>query len=248
MRHPDLKIALAILSTFLGASAATAGVDRASAPSGVYRLKPGIYVQEGVSCTDAPNAAILSYDGIGLSDPQSHACRVSVLARQGNHFSVSQSCIAAGIGEAPRVSDRETVTILDAQTFTRRLRGRGTTYRYCRGVPSEANGRSAILASKTGSAVMLPATAFVGRWRGGEGTYMKITRSGHAFSIDTQWGLGAEMHGVFIGKITSDGLSFRRNGAIETVRPGKGDATDRSALRGKADCLIVNRNEGYCRY
>jgi len=114
------------------------------------------------------------------------------------------------------------------------------------------NARTALLEKKLGSSAkqttVLPASAFLGRWRGGEGTVMKITRSGSGFAIDNQWGLDANMHGVFSGTITAAGLSFKRNGVIESARPGTGDAVNRSALAGKKNCLIVSRDEGYCRY
>lgn len=98
------------------------------------------------------------------------------------------------------------------------------------------------------STSVLPASTFVGRWRGGEGTYMKISRLGSGFVIDNQWGLDADMQGVFAGTITPEGLRFRRRGVTETARPSKGDAIDLSALRGKRDCLMVSQGEGYCRY
>lgn len=103
--------------------------------------------------------------------------------------------------------------------------------------------------SQTSNAVrLLPPAAFVGRWRGGEGTYLKISHQDSGFVIDNQWGLDADMHGRFIGKVTPAGLSFRRNGVTETLRPSKGAAIDRSALAGKTDCLMVSHDEGYCRY
>ncbi|WP_156348665.1 lysozyme inhibitor LprI family protein [Sphingomonas sp. Leaf23] len=95
---------------------------------------------------------------------------------------------------------------------------------------------------------LLPPAAFVGRWRGGEGTYLKISHQDTGFVIDNQWGLDANMRGKFIGKVTPAGLSFRRNGVTETLRPSKGNAINRSALAGKTDCLMVSRDEGYCRY
>lgn len=119
------------LAVIAGAAPAVASVDRSPKPGGVYRLKPGIYVQNGVACETAPNAAIRQYDGRGISDPHSHACRARVLARKGDRYSVSQSCIDAGAGPAPRVSERQTVTVRDALTFTIQTRGPGTTYRYC---------------------------------------------------------------------------------------------------------------------
>lgn len=103
--------------------------------------------------------------------------------------------------------------------------------------------------SQQGNAMpLLPPAAFVGRWRGGEGTYLKIIHQESGFIIDNQWGLDANMHGKFIGKVTPAGLSFRRNGVTETIRPSKGNAINRSALAGKTDCLMVSRDEGYCRY
>lgn len=103
--------------------------------------------------------------------------------------------------------------------------------------------------SQTSNATrLLPPAAFVGRWRGGEGTYLKISHQESGFVIDNQWGLDTDMHGKFTGKVTPAGLSFRRNGVLETLRPSKGNAINRSALAGKTDCLMVSRDEGYCRY
>lgn len=110
---------------------AVASVDMSPAPGGVYRLKPGIYVQEHVPCSSAPNAAILRYDGRGISDAHTHACKARVLSHKGTRYTVSQSCIDAGAGPAPRVEERQIVTVQDALTFNLRTRGPGTTFRYC---------------------------------------------------------------------------------------------------------------------
>jgi hypothetical protein len=109
----------------------SASVDTSPKPGGVYRLKPGIYVQNGVECGSPPNAAIRQYDGKGISDPHDRACRVQVLARRGNRYTVNQSCIDAGAGPAPRTTERQIVTIPDALTFTVQTRGPAITYRYC---------------------------------------------------------------------------------------------------------------------
>jgi len=119
------------IATLAGSAPAVASVDRSPKPGGVYRLKPGIYVQKGVACESAPNAAIRQYDGRGISDAHTRACRARVLAHRGSRYTVSQSCIDAGAGPAPRVSERQTVTTADALTFTISTRGAGTTYRYC---------------------------------------------------------------------------------------------------------------------
>lgn len=120
-------IALAALTV----APAGASVDRSPKPGGVYRLKPGIYVQKETECADAPFAAIRRYDGRGISDPHSRACRVRVLSKRGATYQVEQSCIDAGAGPAPRVSERQTVAVADALTFSIRTRGPATTYRYC---------------------------------------------------------------------------------------------------------------------
>jgi hypothetical protein len=126
MFRPKTIAALALLAT---ATIAAASVDTSPKPGGVYRLKPGTYVQKDVDCGAAPNAAIRRYDGRGISGAHSRACRARVLSRRGNRFEVRQSCI--GAGPAPRSSERQTVTISDALTFTLKTRGSGTTYRYC---------------------------------------------------------------------------------------------------------------------
>ncbi len=127
---PMLKIALALGILAFSASAG-ASVDTSPKPGGVYRLKPGIYVQKDVACGSAPNAAIRRYDRVGINDAHTRECRARILSRRGDRHEVSQSCINAGAGPAPRVVERQVVTISDALTFTMRTRGNGTTYRYC---------------------------------------------------------------------------------------------------------------------
>lgn len=75
--------------------------------------------------------AIRQYDGRGISTAHSRSCVARILSRKGNTFDVSQSCIDAGAGPAPRVVERQIVSVQDALTFSIG-RGRGaTTYRYC---------------------------------------------------------------------------------------------------------------------
>lgn len=120
--------AIAVIAT---AGAASASVDRSPKPGGVYRLKPGIYVAKGSSCGNPANAALRTYDGKGLSDAHSRACRVRVVSRRGNAFVVNQSCIGAGAGPAPRYTQRQIVTVQNALEFTLRTKGPATSYRYC---------------------------------------------------------------------------------------------------------------------
>lgn len=142
--YPRATLATAILSVAasLLVTSASASVDTSPRPGGVYRLKPGIYVQQGVDCGSPPNAAIRQYDGRGISDPHTRACRARVLAHKGNRFTVVQSCIDAGAGPAPRVSEKQVVTIEDALTFSIRTKGPGIGYRYCPAnmLPAELRG------------------------------------------------------------------------------------------------------------
>jgi hypothetical protein len=121
--------ALALLAA--GVVPAAASVDRSLPPGGVYKLKPGIYVQQGVDCASPPNAALRRYDGRGISGAHTHACRVRVLSRRGTTFTVAQSCIDTGAGPGPRSTERQVVTVPDALTFTMRTRGPASTFRYC---------------------------------------------------------------------------------------------------------------------
>jgi hypothetical protein len=128
MRLLNIVLATTILT---GAGAAVASVDTSPKPGGVYRLKPGIYVRKDTACASAPNAAIRQYDGRGISTPHTRACRARILSRRGDRYEVTQSCIDAGAGPAPRFVERQTVAIRDALTFTIKTRGPSVEYRYC---------------------------------------------------------------------------------------------------------------------
>jgi hypothetical protein len=112
-------------------SGAFASADRSPPPGGVYRLKPGVYVAKGTACGNAPNVAIRRYDGVGISDPHTHACRANILSQRGSSFVVSQSCVDAGVGSAPRAVERQTVDVHDALTFSLATKGPKIGYRYC---------------------------------------------------------------------------------------------------------------------
>jgi len=85
----------------------------------------------GADCRSPANVDIRQYDGRGLSTAHTRACRAQVLMRRGDRYTVSQSCIDAGAGPAPRFVERQTVTVPDALTFTLATRGPARTYRYC---------------------------------------------------------------------------------------------------------------------
>lgn len=122
---------LAALVACTAAAAASASVDTSPRPGGVYRLKPGIYVQKGVDCGSPPNAAIRQYDGRGIATAHTRACRARILSRRGSTYQVSQSCVDAGAGPAPRVVERQVIEVSDALTFTMGTGRRRDSYRYC---------------------------------------------------------------------------------------------------------------------
>lgn len=120
--------------TALVASSSLAEVDRSPRPGGVYKLKPGLFVASGARCQDPANAELRRYDGKGISTAHTRACTARILSKQrsgyGYRYSVSQSCIDAGSGPGKRFTERQSVDVPDALTFTMPAKG-GTTYHYC---------------------------------------------------------------------------------------------------------------------
>lgn len=108
-----------------------ASVDTSPKPGGVYRLKPGIYVDTSMECGSPPNAAIRRYDGKGISTAHTRACRAKVLSKKGKVYTVRQSCIDAGSGPGPRFDQTQKIRVADALTFSQTIRGHSTAYRYC---------------------------------------------------------------------------------------------------------------------
>ena len=113
------------------ACGAWASVDTSPKPGGVYRLKPGIYVEKGTDCAAPANAAIRQYDGKGISTAHTHACKAVVKSRKGKRYTVDQSCIDAGTGPGKRFKERQVVISDDALTFQQTISGNTATYGYC---------------------------------------------------------------------------------------------------------------------
>jgi hypothetical protein len=120
-----------MIAGLLAANHAAASVDTSAPPGGVYRLKPGIYVARGSACESPANAAVRQYDGKGIGTAHTRACKAAVRSRKGSTYTVDQSCIDAGAGPAPRVVQRQQVTVHDALTFTQTIKGNATRYAYC---------------------------------------------------------------------------------------------------------------------
>lgn len=135
MVRPPPLASIGLAAAFIPAAApAGADVDRSPKPGGVYLLKPGIFVAKGTPCGSPPNAAIKRYDGKGISTAHTHGCVARVLSKRaygyGHRYTVSQSCIDSGTGPGKRFTERQTIDIPDALTFTIRSQG-STAYRYC---------------------------------------------------------------------------------------------------------------------
>src|SRR3546814_12597669 len=77
LSHIRFLSGLALVALAVGMPA-SASVDSSPKPGGVYRLKPGLYVQKDVACAHAPNAAIRRYDGRAISDAHSRGCRAQI--------------------------------------------------------------------------------------------------------------------------------------------------------------------------
>jgi hypothetical protein len=99
-------------------------------------------------------------------------------------------------------------------------------------------------ASAVAGALTPSRDAWIGRWPGPEGTYLDIRRAGDGYGLTV-----ADLDGArtFPGSATAEGIAFERDGTVETVRGGDGNATGMKWLAGKQDCLIIRAGEGFCR-
>jgi hypothetical protein len=123
------------VATFLGllwsANGVLASQNQSSKPGGVFQLKPGTYVERTSSCADPANAAIIFYDGKSLASSSTHACEARIIGRRGKSISVSQSCIDAGVGAAPRVVEHFEISINNAIEFSINKHAGAEVYRFC---------------------------------------------------------------------------------------------------------------------
>ncbi|WP_404335124.1 hypothetical protein AB2M62_15305 [Sphingomonas sp. MMS12-HWE2-04] len=89
--------------------------------------------------------------------------------------------------------------------------------------------------------------AWLGRWKGVEGTYLVISKGDGRgrYKLEMQYTLDDK--GTFEGAGSDDGILFSRPDGAQTLRASNGDATGLKYLAGKKDCLTVKSGEGYCR-
>jgi hypothetical protein len=88
------------------------------------------------------------------------------------------------------------------------------------------------------------ADGWVGEWRGPEGTSLRIAKQEVGYQLLVT---GLDGKREFHGLAADDVLEFERDGVVETLRAGDGEATGMKWLAGKRDCLVVKAGEGYCR-
>lgn len=91
--------------------------------------------------------------------------------------------------------------------------------------------------------------AWLGRWKGVEGTYLVVSKGAAPgkYRLEMQYTLDADGKGKFDGTATPEGIAFERPDGKQVLRASNGDATGLKWLAGKKDCLKVKDGEGYCR-
>lgn len=133
---PDFRslLLIGLCASTPAISDARSEADRSPKPSGVYTLKPGVYVGEDARCQEPANYAIRRYDGKGISTAHTSACIAQVLAKHRNGhafvYRVRQSCLDTGAGTGKPFTETQTIEIPNASTFSMKSEG-GATYHYC---------------------------------------------------------------------------------------------------------------------
>lgn len=110
--------------------------------------------------------------------------------------------------------------------------------------PTLASTSTAPIINREANRMATPAAQWLGEWIGPEGTYLRLAQ------MDGQYQLTiSDLDGpkTFEATPNPTGLSFKRQGQMETLFAGSGRATGMKWLTEKQDCLIVKLGEGYCR-
>ena len=104
--------------------------------------------------------------------------------------------------------------------------------------PSTSNTASSTVATP------IATDAWLGKWNGPEGTFLEISGGNGNYTITIQDLDGPKQ---FQGKSNGNEISFKRNGATETIQPSNGADTGMKWLAEKSDCLRVRLGEGWCK-
>lgn len=129
MQTPIHKLLL-VAGLALG-TAAWASVDTSPTPGGPFRLKPGTYVASGLPCEAPPNGAIRWYDGKAILPLHGLACKTSIRARYGKRYTVDQRCLDTRSEPGRQRTQRQSIRVRDALSFTQTIGNESVAYRYC---------------------------------------------------------------------------------------------------------------------
>ena len=89
------------------------------------------------------------------------------------------------------------------------------------------------------------ADAWLGEWKGVEGTFLRLERKGSGYALTI-----ANLDGprTFDATAAGDVVTFDRDGKTETIRATDGAGTGMKWLADREDCLVVTAgSEGFCR-
>jgi hypothetical protein len=89
------------------------------------------------------------------------------------------------------------------------------------------------------------ADAWLGEWKGVEGTFLRLDRKGAGDAVTI-----ANLDGprTFDATAAGDRVTFGRDGKTETIRATDGAGTGMKWLTDRKDCLVVTvGSEGFCR-
>ena len=89
------------------------------------------------------------------------------------------------------------------------------------------------------------ADAWLGEWKGVEGTFLRLERKGAGYTVTL-----ANLDGprTFDATAAGDVVTFTREGRSETIRATDGAGTGMKWLADRKDCLVVTvGSEGFCR-
>ena len=114
--------------------------------------------------------------------------------------------------------------------------------------PPSAAALAAAEIGKAQPAAPDPATDWLGRWNGPEGTFLALAPGAAPDELRMTLKDNLDSQAEYVATVSGERLRFTRNDVIEMVRHGTGAETGFKWLADKKDCLIVvPGREGYCR-
>jgi hypothetical protein len=97
-------------------------------------LRHGTYVDRRLKCKNTPNAAVITWDGIGFSGAHSSRCTSQIETHADNRFTIKTVCAAVGDGtpDVSGVSDKFLLYRSSPTEFTLIKQAQTSqTYRWC---------------------------------------------------------------------------------------------------------------------